>query len=342
MTATNAVDTGNGGTSSSFTVSVDATAPLGDLTLTVTAANPTKSFVQNAPLAIRVGLLVDLGDGGFTVPAWTTALTAKAWGAGGGASCQTCTMGGTGGAHYGAGGGFASATVQVAPGADLVAVVGTGGLAGFYPTGDAGCSVGGSGGGGGGYSALQVKGGNYLVIAGGGGGSATYQEAVGGAGGGASGQDGTGDAGCAGGGGTQTDGGTVTGSCANPGGNGKALQGGDGYTQCSTAPLALGGSPGGGKGGFAIFGTGGGGGGWFGGAGGGLTGNFPNGGGGGGSAMVASDAGTLMTGNMETAANTSDPDFVAHCASGAAAGGVPSTNLGAGGPGCVVVRLAKP
>lgn len=340
VTATTPVDTGNGGTSSSFLVSVDATAPLGDLTLTVTAANPTKSFVQNAPLTIRVGSLVDFGDGGFTVPSWTNALIVKAWGAGGGASCQTCTMGGTGGGEPGGGGGFASATVAVTPGANLVAVVGTGAPAGFYAGADSGCPNQSTGAGGGGFSGLQVKGGNYLVIAGGGGGAAFYTYA--GAGGGASGEDcpATSDAGCFGRGGTQdAGGGSYTfGTCGNPGQPGSSLHGGNGYTLCSVA-LGTGGTPGGGNGAStSLLGTGGGGGGYFGGGGGG----GPFGGGGGGSGFVASDAGVLMSGSGGSAANTSDPDFAAHCASGAAAGGVPSTNSGVGGNGCLVIRLSKP
>lgn len=342
VTATNAVDTGNGGTTSSFSINVDNTMPLGTAQLTVTASNPTKTFVQNAKLDILVGTLADLGDAGtFTVPSWATSLTIKAWGAGGGATCQNCQSGGTSGVEPGGGGGFASGTFAVTPNSQLVIIDGTGGAAGFYM--DGGCSNHPTGGGGGGFSAVQVKGGSFLVIAGGGGGTSYYSGTSGGGGGGASGETANAfnDSGCLATGGSQTAGGN-SGICGNMGEAGASLQGGNGYNTCS-APVAAGGVPGGGSGGVgSFFGNGGGGGGFFGGGGGGEPATMTVGGaGGGGSGHVASDAGTLVTATGATPANTSDPDFV-HCANGTANGGATQVNNGAGGAGCIVIHYTKP
>ena len=338
VTATVAPDTGNGGTSSSFTVSVDGTAPLGDVVVSVTGQNPTKTFVENTSLGIRVGSLFDIGDGGFVVPSYANALIVKAWGAGGGAGCTTCS---SDAGVSGGGGGFASATVPVSPGASLVAFVGTGGPSGFGAACGSSNYVGGAGGG---FTALQVKGGNYLIIAGAGGGAsfAFYTTVTGGAGGGAFGQDGTGE--CQGSGGTQTQGGASSDAgdagvqpCVTPGASGTLYQGGAGYNDGGClAPDA--GFPGGGRGGFGIIGAGGGGGGYYGG--GGAGGNLTYGGGGGGSGWLSVDAGALITGNNATAANTSDPDY-ARCAAGAGAGGVAGVGVGGSG-GCLVIRLPKP
>jgi hypothetical protein len=345
VTATNAVDTGNAGTQSSFSISVDNSMPLGTAQLTVTASNPTKTFVQNATLDILVGTLANLGDAGtFTVPDWATSLTIKAWGAGGGASCPTCAGGNTSGVAQGGGGGFASGTVAVTPGAQLVILTGTGGAAGYITAADAGTCPGKfSGGGGGGFTGVQVKGGSYLVIAGGGGGT-SYYSGNGGGGGGATGEGvfDVSDSGCSTSGGSQTSGGSSSSGCANMGEAGTSLQGGNGYTSC-VGPYAAGGVPGGGSGGFGtILSNGGGGGGFFGGGGGGelSSTNFGHAAGG-GSGHVASDAGTLVTASGPTTANTSDPDF-AHCASATGSGGTTQVNNGVGGGGCVVIRYTKP
>jgi len=345
VTATNAVDTGNGGTKSSFSINVDGTMPLGTAQLTVTAANPTKTFVQNATLDILVGTLADLGDAGtFTVPSWATSLTIKAWGAGGGATCQNCQGGNTSGVAQGGGGGFSSGTVAVTPGSQLVIITGTGGAAGFNTGADAGICPGKfSGAGGGGFTAVQVKGGSYLVIAGGGGGT-SYYSGNGAGGGGATGESSIDpyDAGCYAGGGSQSGGGSDTSACGNKGEAGASLQGGNGYSTC-VGPVAAGGLPGGGSGGFgSILGNSGGGGGFFGGAGGGeLSSSFFGTAGGGGSGHVASDAGTLVTASGPTPAGTSDPDFV-HCNSTTGAGGATQVNNGLGGAGCIVIHYTKP
>jgi hypothetical protein len=347
VTATNAVDTGNGGSSSSFSISVDGTAPLGDVTLTVTASNPTKTFVQNATLGIHVGTVVDLGDGGVTLPPWANGLVVKAWGAGGGAACVGCDPQ-AGGGSSGAGGGFAQGAIAVSPSSTLIVVVGTGGSPGGAATADAGCSKATLlGAGGGGFTGVQVKGGSFLVIAGGGGGATYYGSGVDGgggpgAGGGIAGEDGTGTQ-CNGSGGTQTQGGTSASDVGcNVGEAGTSLHGGAGYNwnACQQLTVAQGGSPGGGMGGASGFGGGGGGGGYFGGGGGGY--NVTSGNGGGGSGFVASDAGTLTTGHHAGPANTTDPDFVKYCTSGAANGGAPGTNGGVGASGCVVIRYTKP
>jgi hypothetical protein len=337
LTATTPPNTGAGGTSSSFTLSVPQNATLGDFSVLLAAQNPTKTFTANASLGVHIGSLVTLTDGGFTVPSYAHAIVVKAWGAGGGgAACvgNGCTLGDAGG--FGGAGGYVQATVDVTPGTALAVLAGTGGGGGAYAGADP-CAAGG----GGGFSGVRIQNGSYLVVAGGGGGGAAYSlfGTAGGAGGGTTGQDGYGSATCGGGtGGTQFDGGATPSSCNNPKGQGTAFQGGAGFVNSGTCTGTQG-APGGGPGGDDLGGGGGGGGYWGGGGGG------ENSGGGGGSGWFAGDAGKLLTGNRWLPVQTSDPDF-ALCTAGAASGGstptAGSSAGGSGGPGCVVVRFAKP
>ncbi len=352
VTATSPADTGNGGNSSSFAISVDNAATNGDISVTVSGQNPAKTFVETATLGIHVGSLLDIGDGGFTLPSYASGIVVKAWGAGGGggSGCTDCQASAPMAGLAGGGGGFATGTFPLASGTNLSAVAGSGGVGGTWQvvTYDYG-----GGGGGGGFTSIKVNGAStYLLVAGGGGGGVSapgntiaLTTAIGGAGGGTTGQDGKGE--CGGNGGTQTQGGAGCDAGTWSGGSGAAQQGGSAYSSLDAG--AHGGNPGGGFGGQAAIGTnapgsGGGGGGYFGGGGGGGSG-LAIGSGGGGSGWFNGDAGALMTGSGAAAANTSDPDY-AHCAANAGVGGAAgASNGGTGGmgnPGCVVVRLAKP
>lgn len=188
----------------------------------------------------------------FTIPEGVTSVDVKVWGAGGGGSDYSNS-------YQGGSGGFASGTLSVAPGENLVVIVGGGGGLGDSNDsgGEGGYGGGGdgtlgdaSGGGGGGLSGLfdDAHGNGFeslvqsdsLIIAGGGGGGTGYSGA-GGAGGGEEGNDsGGGHGGC---GGTQTAGG----SCLEFGSDGTALHGGAGDSRGSidgiveTDPLYRGG-----------------------------------------------------------------------------------------------------
>ncbi len=322
ITATGAASTGTGGTSSGFTVT-DVSALDGDAKIIITAAdsNVTLNLVHQVTLGVRVGSLLDVSDGGLLVPDYATGLIATAWGAGGGSAIDDDSQAANGG-----GGGFASATLAVTPGAFFIVSVGTGG-SGLHTQ---------DGAGGGGYSAICPPSGACLLIAGGGGGagagSNTTIGGAGGAGGGASGADGEPSTTCGttSTGGTQSAGGTAA-SCAITGVDGVSLQGGAG-AGTGTAQN-FGGVPGGGNGGNGA--AGGGGGGYFGGGGGSWDNTDGAGGGGGGSGYVSADGGTLTAGSGINPGATPD----ATCPGNAGGGG---TNGEAGGPGCVVVHLAKP
>jgi len=333
-------DTGNTGTSSVFNVSVDSQATSGDVALQVNGKSA--SWSASATLQIRIGSILQVGSGTFTVPAYADHVIVKAWGAGGGGAfdksgtvCEVMAPGG--------GGGFASALVPVTPSSSLEAIAGTGGGVG------SGCAapVGGSGGG---FSALRLQGASsYLVIAGGGGGGGEFANGAGGAGGGTVGQDGSGN--CRGFGGSQTQGGVWDGgvTCPTPGRDGGPYVGGDGYTTttgCEPPPGMPGGGHGAGNYNYCDDGAGGGGGGYFGGSGGGIGSNGS--GGGGGSGYLITDAGTLTAGNGTAVANSGDPDF-GLCGAGTGVGGKqgdltapPDSGAQPGGPGCIVVRLPKP
>jgi|GEM_PF-1211667 len=227
-------------------------------------------------------------DQSFTMPSGCGTLTAKLWGAGGGAGTPSSTYGST----YTAGGagGFTSATLSVAPGTVLTVMVGQGG---FRANGVSTSATYGGGGGtqslagggkGGGRSALRLACGDVATAAGGGGGgnSQSYTTDAGGEGGGATGgasvtttQD------QSGGGATQSAGGVA--GAYNGATPGTKYQGG------------LGSAPGSGHG------TSGGGGGWYGGGGANI------GGGGGGSGYVGGCGGVTPSGSTSRGTNTTPP-----------------------------------
>jgi hypothetical protein len=305
------------GNSSLFYVTTPNAANAGDYQIVVTGTNGT--LVEDATLAVHVGSLLAIQDGGVTIPFETTA-EVEAWGAGGGAGPGGCNFQYDSGASGGVGG-YASALVPVSPGVYTV-VIGTGGS---Y---NATCEA--NGGGGGGYSGFFTSDGGALLIAGGGGGGssvwffqATYGLGeLGGAGGGLYGANGGYAAGGA------PDGGGVGGG---GGGSGASLQGGNG----AGAVNGTGGTPGGGNGGTH---AGGGGGGYFGGAGGG---DYPtqygpdnSSSGGGGAGYAPYDGGILITSDSGAPPNTASPDY----ANNAGAAG----HNAAGSAGHVVIRLTKP
>ena len=280
-----------------------------------------------------------------TVPTGCTTATVKAWGAGGGATTQTTT-------GYGGGGGYAQRNLTVSPGSVLYAYVGTAGsvTSAGLPGGGAGSrtEVGyyaGSHGGGfsGLFNASPYSLAGALVVAGGGGGAGgtpyeTNSVNGGPAGSAASdnavirvygaytvyakgGQPGTQSAGGQGGGTYGVNGGDGT----HVGGSGSAFQGG-------AANSSIIGRSGGGGGG--------GGGGYYGGGAGGSvstdTTHYPNnlggwGGGGGGGGSSYAPGGTTLPGNMGSAANTTDSDYVANTGNGGYA------NHNAGQPGALVI-----
>jgi hypothetical protein len=213
----------------------------------------------------------------FIIPLNDYNVTAKVWGAGGGARLNTPS-------NIGGAGGFATSTVRFTKGNVFTPLVGAGGLripdsvtvnSSTYPLGPGGGGQGaavGFTGQGGGYSALFTRNAqrqNAFLIGGGGGSGGVDGSSNGGAGGGTTGQNGVGNN--AGLGGTQTAGGAN--GLSNPSGSvlSGSLQGGS---------SGSGGDSGGG---------GGGGGGFFGG-GAGFNGDSPpgNSGGAGGSGFVAS------------------------------------------------------
>lgn len=202
------------------------------------------------PIPVTCSGGVDIGSGcrfaapgtyTFTLPSGVTTVTAKVWGAGGGARQHT-----DGGHHGGGSGGFTNATLTVggpvSAGATLTIVVG--GKGGNPTAGSNGGGAGGStGAGGGGRSEVKV-GSTVLAIAGGGGGGGSCGASYGGSGGGAS--AGSGGRENAGAGGTQPSG---NGTAAGGAGGG----GGGGYFGGSGASSTCGG--GGGGTGFAPHGA---------------------------------------------------------------------------------------
>lgn len=272
-------------------------------------------------------------DQSFTMPAGCTSVTAKLWGAGGGA-------GGTG-RHpdslngFGGGGGFASGAFTLPPGQILIVRVGGGGGGAPYYY---------KGGGGGGYSGIFLQSGDPLLIAGGGGGGSGVTQLNianhGGPGGGLAGGDAYGGsyAQLNGKGGTQSAGGGGGVKLAFdpnwPPADGGPYQGGvqDGPLNDAMPTYAGGTSP-------SSFGTsytsgmGQGGGGYFGGG----AGNVGDtstgsGGGGGGSGYAAPFVfnAQLLAGSGASAANAGDPDR-----GGAGQGG--TSPMQSGAPGRVVI-----
>jgi hypothetical protein len=256
----------------------------------------------------------------WTVPDGVTEVLVKAWGAGG--------AGGTYGGDGGGSGGYATATLSVTPGQELIIAVGGGGLHGTsngtgglggWPGGGYGTRGDASGGGGGGYSGVFLSSldqANALIIAGAGGGGTGYQ--VGGAGGGSTGNRGGTDGGY---GGTQSAGGT--GSLY--GADGSALQGGNGDTRGQIDNLTYDG--------------GGGGGGYYGGEGG--YSDAKGGGGGSGFLHPTLASGSLTIGNNGlanaggTAPNDSDEDYIAGVGNG-------SNNAADAGNGLIVISYSLP
>lgn len=311
----------------SFTVGVDAAAVArGEQELVVRGTSPTGK-TATATLGLRIGSVLPAdAKGEIVVPAYATQIVVAAWGGGGGsgpALANTLSFPGGSGA-------FASGRFTVAPGATLVVEVGGGGRGGAS-----------YGGGGGGYSGVRL-GPQYLLVVGGGGGGGgadlSASSGAGGAGGAAKGGQ-TGGGPCPGHGASDTASG-AGGSCGpgKVGAPGAALQGGDGYNAKSAPRAAFGGGAGGALGPAYC---GGGGGGAFGGGGGGC--DASSGGGGGGSTVVSPLAVDVVrdSTNSTPAPRTDHPDY----ASGVAVGGVVDLNsapLSNGGPGRVVVRLAKP
>ncbi len=284
------------------------------------------------PLGIRVGsVLVPDPSGMLTLPPYARAIDVAAWGAGG--------AGGAGGFNRlgvpGGAGGFASGRFDVVGGAVLRVVSGAGG-------GTKDC-----GGGGGGYSAV-LTGDQPLVVAGGGGGGGAQTGGVAGAGGAGGGAKGFAGGGCGAGqgqgnGGTESAGGGATpcGSAKNVGKAGSSLVGGDAQSPSPSAQRA---APGGGAGsGNSGSGCGGGGGGGaFGGGGGGFDAQSGGGGGGGSSAVATAATSPKLVAGSGASPFQTHPDYVAGVAVGGGGGDNLTYFAGAGGPGRVVVRLAKP
>jgi hypothetical protein len=230
----------------------------------------------------------------FTVPAWVTTVSIRAYGAGGGSGGLRQGVGAQGG-----GGGFARGDFAVTPGQTLYVVVGQGGHGG----------VGGDnqncGGGGGGYSGVFTGStpsqANALVIAGGGGGGqdgGANTTGLGAAGGGTS----AAASSPGGGGGTQSAGGAAYGS----GVAGSSLAGGNGSSNAPGGGTNAWGGGGRGGGSSMSPGGGGGGGGYFGGGGG----TYGGGGGGGGSNFVAAAGANVLhvAGSGLTAATDTNSD----------------------------------
>lgn len=275
-----------------------------------------------APFTHCVRITFSGADQTFVVPAGLTRLNVKAWGAGGGGGRNQSGVGG--------GGGFAGANVPVAGGDSLTIVVGAGGpFGGTAPTYGGGGSGGSDpfnafhGAAGGGRSAVRNGGVELLTAAGGGGaaGAPTVLSRPG-----AGGQDASGNSTCA----SQARAGTAT----EGGAGATALSGSFGHAGANGAAFA-GGAGGASSGGNS--GSGGGGGGGFFGGGGGLgqtnTSGCQDTSGAGGSNFADPDATAvvLTPGNLNTAANTSDPHFVA----GTGAGGI---GFGGGRNGQVVLQ----
>ena len=139
VTASTAPDTGNGGNSSSFTLTVGSGASMGEADVSVTGQNPSKSSVVTQHLGLRIGSALDVSTGVVTIPSYATSVTVKAWGAGGGSSF---TYSG-GYPSLGGAGGYATFVLTVVGGEQLAARVGTGGGAG--PSDFSGAGGGGGG-----------------------------------------------------------------------------------------------------------------------------------------------------------------------------------------------------
>ncbi len=275
------------------------------------------------------------GNQNVIVPAYCTAATIKAWGAGGGGA----------GVAQGGGGGFSQSTIGVLAAETLIVQVAGGGT---KYTGDNGAA------GGGGASMVKRSSIPLIIAAGGGGAGASYMGVGGGAGapgGGLTGLTGSAST-CTGGlGGTQS----ATGAIGSLSGNCVGAVGSTGasfYTETEYCDEgcwyeyvfdfegSAGGWPNGGSSGRGFNATsvvgGGGGGGYFNGAGG--NGNnssqVGSGGGGGGSSYTTGISTLNTAGSGAIAANTGDVDY----ASNAGAGGAASTN---GNPGRVVIMWSQ-
>ncbi len=226
----------------------------------------------------------------YTVPGGCSSIVAKVWGAGGEIN--------TGGSAFGAGGGFAGATVAVTPAEVLTVYVGAPGLgqAGGAPGGGSGGTGGTtSGRGGGGYSAIISSVPAHLVVAGGGGGAAN--NAAGGGGGGNPAEVGGSSTASGGGAGSSTAGGA--GGTKSAGGGNASGTAGILYTGGNGG---AGGADGGGGGGAGYYGGGGGGG---------SSGNAGAGGGGGGFITATGTSITTLTTTTTTdAANNADADYI--------------------------------
>jgi hypothetical protein len=275
------------------------------------------------------------GNQNVIVPAYCTAATIKAWGAGGGGA----------GVAQGGGGGFSQATIGVLAGETITVEVAGGGT---KYIGDKGAA------GGGGASIVQRSYLRLIVAAGGGGAGASYMGFGGGAGapgGGLTGLTGSAST-CTGGlGGTQSAIGAIgslSGNCVGAVGSTGAsfytaiesCDEGCWYDYVFDFEGSAGGWPNGGSSGRGFNATsvvgGGGGGGYFNGAGG--NGNnssqVGSGGGGGGSSYTSGISQISTAGSGATAANTGDVDY----ASNAGAGGATGTN---GNPGRVVIMWSQ-
>jgi len=244
------------------------------------------------------------------VPANSTSMTAKVWGAGG-AGIGECPASGTGldgGNFSGGSGGHVEGTIPVTGGSTVVVYVGGSG------TGTMPGSMASSGAGdGGGFAG--VKYGSNLMIAGGGGGAG--QASNGGYGGGnGSGGGGSGGLGGpnSGGGGSQSGGGGAGSSSGNPSNSGRYFSS-SGYD----AFYRNNGGDSGGHGTYQGKRGGGGGAGYYGGGGGGgYDSNCTGGGGGGGSGIITgnwtntvSQSGQTGQAGGRDARDTGDPDYVA-------------------------------
>ena len=243
------------------------------------------------------------------VPANSTSMTAKVWGAGG-AGIGECPASGTGldgGNFSGGSGGHVEGTIPVTGGSQVVIWVGGAG-AGSQPDSMASSGAGD----GGGFSGVVY--GSNLMIAGGGGGAG--QASNGGYGGGnGSGGGGSGGLGGpnSGGGGSQSGGGGAGSSSGNASNPGRYFS--------SSGYNAFWRNNGGDSGGHGTYqgkrGGGGGAGYYGGGGGGGYDSNCTGGGGGGGSGIITgswtntvSQNGQTGTGGGRSAVDTADPDYV--------------------------------
>ena len=281
-------------------------------------SHPDRGTAGNAGTNSRIVLqgiiaLIYAGTGGneaysVNVPATSTSMTAKVWGAGG-TGIGECPASGTGlnaGNFSGGSGGYVAGTIAVTGGDTVTVYVGGAGVG--SPTGMAGSGAGT----GGGYSG--VKYGSQFVLAGGGGGSG--QASNGGYGGGnGSGGPGSGGFGASqsGSGGTQGGGGGGGAGGGQPGGPWSLPH------ASNNAFYRDNGGASGGSGTFQGKRGGGGGAGYYGGGGGGGfdSTNCSGGGGGGGSGIItpswtstSSQNGLTGTGGGRPAVNTGDENYV--------------------------------